>query len=156
MKKTCVRKTKYINITSNRSSHIYFLQSDYCTVILLTWILFLPKKKSQIRKHWWMPESLWKLGKWDLRTNEFLRAFGPVSGRDIRRVSTGRHTYKRENGWLWGGWGMTKKLATMNFEAKYLSLNSWLCVALIWQWLSAVFPLIDYLSLYVGRWGCTG
>ena len=30
--KMCVRKTKYINM-SNRSSHIYFLQSDYSTVI---------------------------------------------------------------------------------------------------------------------------
>ena len=33
MKKTCIRKTKYLNILSNRCSHIYFLQSDYSTVI---------------------------------------------------------------------------------------------------------------------------
>ena len=33
MKKTCVRKTKYINIMSNRFSHIYFLLSDYSMVI---------------------------------------------------------------------------------------------------------------------------
>ena len=32
-RKRHVRKTKYINITSNCSSHIYFLQSDYNTVI---------------------------------------------------------------------------------------------------------------------------
>ena len=40
------------------------------------WILFLPTKKSQIRKLWWMSESLWKLRKWVLRRNDVLRTVG--------------------------------------------------------------------------------
>ena len=49
-----MRKTKYINITSNRSSHIYFLQSDYSTVICVANLHCL----QNVSRHW--SEFAWR------------------------------------------------------------------------------------------------